>query len=107
MRPSKFSDAQKIAILQEAQDGEPVRNLCERIGISQATFYNWKKRLGNQDVSDIPPEVLRIRVLEQENARLRHLVADLSLEKEELAEIIKKNCIGLWSRKSNLTMAAQ
>ena len=87
MKKSKFTDQQVAFALQQAETGTPVEEVCRKMGVSQATFYRWKKVYGGL----MPSEVRRLRQLEEENARLRRLVADLSLDKEMLTEVIRKN----------------
>ena len=84
MKASKFSDAQKAFILKQGADGVPV--ICRRAGISQATYFNWKKRYDGL----LPPEMRRLKQLEDENAKLRKLVADLSLDREMLQDVIRR-----------------
>lgn len=86
MKKSKFTDQQVAFALQQAETGTPVKEVCRKMGVSQATFYRWKKVYGGL----MPSEVRRLRQLEEENARLRLLVADLSLDKEMLTEVIRK-----------------
>ena len=84
MKKSKFSEAQIAFILQQADEGTAVAEVCRKAGISDATFYNWRKRYGGM----IPSEVKRMRQLEDENNRLKRLVADLTLDKHMLAEAL-------------------
>ena len=86
MKASKFTDAQKAFIIKQGEDGVPVAEVCRKAGISQATFFNWRKKYGGL----MPSEVLRLRELEAENARLKKIVADLSLDKEMLQDVIKR-----------------
>ena len=86
MKASKFSDAQKAFILKQGADGVPVADICRRAGISQATYFNWKKKFDGL----LPTEMRRLKQLEDENGRLRKLVADLSLDKEMLQEVIRR-----------------
>lgn len=86
MKASKFSDAQKAFIIKRSDDGMPVAEICRKAGISQATFFNWKKKYGGM----LPSEMKRLRELEAENARLKKIVADLSLDKEMLQDVIKR-----------------
>lgn len=74
------SDAQKAFILKQGADGIPVAEICRRAGISQATYFNWKKKYDGL----LPTEMRRLKQLEDENTKLRKLVADLSLDKEML-----------------------
>ena len=86
MKASKFSDGQKAFVLKQAEDGVPVAEVCRKAGISQATFFNWKKKYG-----DMPPnEMRRLKQLEDENRRFKSIVADLSLDKEMLQDVIKR-----------------
>ncbi len=86
MKASKFSDAQKAFIIRQSDDGTPVAEVCRKAGISQATFFNWKKKYAGL----MPSEMKRLRELEDENARLKRIVADLSLDKEMLQDVIKR-----------------
>lgn len=86
MKASKFTDAQKAFIIKQGEDGVPVAEICRRAGISQATFFNWRKKYAGL----MPSEVRRLRELEAENARLKKIVADLSLDKEMLQDVIKR-----------------
>lgn len=85
MKASKFSDAQKAFILKQGADGFPVAEICRRAGISQATYFNWKKYDGL-----LPTEMKRLKQLEDENGKLRKLIADLSLDKEMLQDVIRR-----------------
>ncbi len=80
MKASKFSDAQKAFILKQGMDGVPVSDICRKAGISQATYFNWKKKFDGL----LPTEMRRLKQLEDENAELKKLVADLPLDKEML-----------------------
>ena len=93
MKTSKFSDAQKAFVLKQAEDGVPVAEVCRKAGISQATFFNWKKKYGGM----LPNEMRRLKQLEDENRRLKSIVADLSLDKEMLQDVIKRKLCGLLS----------
>ena len=86
MKKSRFTDQQIAFALQQAETGTPVEEVCRKLGISQATFFRWKKIYGGL----MPSEVRKLRHLEEENTRLRKLVADLTLDKEMLSEVIKK-----------------
>src|SRR5579863_10070598 len=72
MKASRFSDAQKAFILKQGADGMPVADLCRKAGISQATYFNWKKRYDGL----LPTEMRRLKQLEDENGKLKKLVAD-------------------------------
>ena len=86
MKASKFTDVQKAFIIKQAEDGTPVAEVCRKAGISSATFFNWKKKYAGL----MPSEMKRLRELEQENARLKKIVADLALDKEMLQDVIKR-----------------
>ena len=86
MKASKFTDAQKAFILKQGEQGIPVAEICRKAGISQATYFNWKKRYGGM----MPSEMKRLKELEDENARLKRIVADLSLDKEMLQDVLKR-----------------
>ena len=86
MKKSKFTEAQILFALKQAEQGVRVEEVCRKMGISHATFYNWKKKYGGLGVS----ELRRLRQLEEENARLKRIVADLSLDKEMLQDVLKK-----------------
>jgi putative transposase len=85
MKGSRFTDQQIAFALQQAEQGTAVAEVTRKMGISEQIFYRWKKKLGGL----MPSEVRKLRQLEEENARLRRLVADLSLDKE-LQEVIRK-----------------
>ncbi len=86
MKASKFTDAQKAFIIKQAEEDVTVADVCRKAGISSATFFNWKKKYAGL----MPSEMKRLRELEQENARLKKIVADLSLDKEMLQDVIKR-----------------
>jgi putative transposase len=86
MKKSKFSDEQITFALKQADTGTSVAEVCRKMGISEATFYNWKKKFGGQGTS----EMRRLKQLDEENRRLKRLVADLSPDKEMLQEARKK-----------------
>lgn len=86
MKASRFSDAQKAFILKQGADGVPVADICRRAGISQATYFNWKKRYRGL----LPDEMRRLKALEDENARLKKIVADLTLDREMLQDVIRR-----------------
>jgi putative transposase len=86
MRRSQFTDQQIAFALRQAEGGTPVPEVCRKMGVSEPTFYRWKQKFGGL----MPSEVQRVRQLEEENARLRRLVADLSLDKEMLQEVVRK-----------------
>lgn len=86
MKASKFSDAQTAFILKQGADGVPVADICRRAGLSQATNFNWKKKYAGM----LPPDMRRLKQLEDENSKLRKLVADISLDKEMLQDVIRR-----------------
>ena len=86
MRSSRFTEEQIVAILKESEGGTPTKELIRRHGISSATFYNWRRKYGGLEVS----EARRLKQLEDENARLKRLVADLSLDNTVLKDIVSK-----------------
>ena len=87
MKKSKYTEEQIAFALRQAQTGTRVEEICRKFGISQATFYNWKKKYGGLGVS----ELRRLKQLEVENSRLKKMVADLSLDKEMLQDVIQKS----------------
>ena len=86
MKASQFTDAQKAFIINQGEDGTPVADVCRKAGISQATYFNWKKKYDGMS----PPEMRRLKQLEDENSKLRKLVADLSLDREMLQDVIRR-----------------
>jgi putative transposase len=89
MKASRFSDAQKAFILKQGADGIPVADICRKAGISQATYFNWKKKYDGL-LPLLPDEMRRLKQLEDENAKLKKLVADLSLDREMLQDVIRR-----------------
>src|SRR3974390_2757134 len=87
MKPSRFTEEQIIAILREQEAGAATADVCRKHGISSATFYKWKARFGGLDVSD----ARRLRALEDENAKLKQLLADAMLDNVMLKDIAAKN----------------
>jgi len=82
MKASKFTDAQKAFIIKQGEDGMTVAEICRKAGISQATYHNWKKKYAGM----LPTDMKRLRELEDENTRLKKIVANLSLDKEMLQD---------------------
>ncbi|SDV48937.1 putative transposase [Chitinasiproducens palmae] len=86
MKTSKLTEAQIAFALKQAELGTKVDEVCRKLGISEATFYNWKKKYGGLG----PSELRRLRQLEEENTKLKRLVADLSLDKTMLQDVLAK-----------------
>ena len=86
MKKIKFSEAQIAFILKQAEDGTAIAEVCRKAGISDATFYNWRKKYAGL----MPSEMKRLRQLEEENAKLKRIVADLSLDKAMLQDLLSK-----------------
>jgi putative transposase len=86
MRKTAFTEEQVAHALRQAESGTPVAEVCRRLGISEQTFYRWKKRFAGMGVA----ELRRLRQLEDENRQLKQLVADLSLDKHMLQEVLRK-----------------
>lgn len=86
MKKSKFTEAQIAFALKQAETGTQVDEICRKLGISQATFFNWKKKFGGLGTN----ELRKLRQLEEENRQLKQLVADLSLDKQMLQDVLKK-----------------
>ena len=86
MRKSKFSETQIVAILNEAESGMAVKEVCRKHGISSPTYYKWKAKYGGLGVS----ELKRLKELEAENAKLKRMYADMALENTALKDLIEK-----------------
>jgi putative transposase len=86
MRTSKFTPEQMVMALRQAEGGTPVEEVCRKLGISEGTFFRWKKKFGTLGV----PEVRELRQLRDENRRLKSLVADLTLDRTVLQEALRK-----------------
>jgi len=87
MKRSKFSEEQITYALRQVEGGTPVSDVCRQLGVSEATFYVWKKKYAHLGVT----ELRQLRQLEEENQRLKRVVADLSLDKHILQETLRKN----------------
>jgi putative transposase len=85
-RKTTFTEEQITFALRQAEAGLPVEDVCRKLGISQATFFRWKQRYGEMGTA----EVRRLRQLEEENKKLKQLVADLSLDKKMLQDVLGK-----------------
>jgi putative transposase len=86
MRKSRFSEEQIIRILGRCEAGELVKDVCRDVGICENTYYRWKAKFGGMDVS----EARRLKELEQENRRLKAAVAELTLEKQALKDVLSR-----------------
>ena len=86
MKKTRFTETQIIAILKRQEAGIAVKDICREYGISDATFYNWKAKYGGLQVS----EVKRIKSLEEENTRLKRIVANLTLENDAIKMVLEK-----------------
>jgi putative transposase len=87
MRTSRFTEQQVVAALRQAENGTPVGEICRKLGISEQTFYRWKRKYAGIGVA----ELRRLRQVEDENRRLKQLVADLTLDRQMLQEALRKN----------------
>ncbi len=87
MKKTRYSEEQIVGVLKEADAGIPVSEVCRKYGISDATYYNWKAKYGGMAASDVK----RLKQLEDENRRLKQLVADLTLDNQALKSVISKN----------------
>ncbi len=90
MKKTKFSDERIAYVLRQAEGGTTATEVCRQNGISEQTFYRWKKRYGGMGHPLGVPELRRLRQLEEENSKLKQLVADLSLDKAMLQEVVSK-----------------
>src|SRR6185295_1244829 len=86
MKASKFSEAQIAFVLKQAEDGTAIGEVCRKAGISEATFYNWRKKYAGL----MPSEMKRLRQLEDENGKLKRIVADLSLDRAMLQDVLRR-----------------
>jgi putative transposase len=86
MKKKRFTEPQIAFVLKQAETGVPVGEVCRKAGISEQTFYRWKQKYGGM----LPSEMKKYKQMEEENARLKRLVADLSLDKEMLQEVLRK-----------------
>ena len=86
MKTSRFSEQQIASVLRQAEEGTAVAEVCRKAGISEATYYVWRKKFGGL----MPSEMKRLKQLEEENGKLKRIVADLALDKEMLQDVIKR-----------------
>lgn len=86
MKRSKFTEEQITYALRQHEAGTPVADVCRQLGVSEATFYVWKKKYAHMGVT----ELRELRQLREENARLKRMVADLSLDKQILTDVVRK-----------------
>ena len=86
MKKSKFTEAQIVFALKQSEQGVTVEDICRKMGVSEATFYNWKAKYGGLDVS----QLRRLKELESENARLKKMFAELSLAHHALQDAVEK-----------------
>jgi putative transposase len=103
MKASKLTDAQKAFVFKQGEEGVPVAEVCRKAGISQATYFAWKKKYAGL----MPSEMRRLKQLEEENSRLKRIVADLSLDKEMLQDIVRRKLRGLVASVSSSTRRVQ
>ena len=93
MKKSQFTPEQITFALRQAESGTPVPEVCRKMGISDQTFYRWKKRYLGMGIA----ELRRLKILEEENRKLKQLVADLSLDKQMLQDVLRKKDYSLLS----------
>lgn len=86
MKRKRFTEEQISYTLRQAESGTPVTEVCRKLGISEQTFYRWKRKFAGMGIA----ELRRLKQLEQENKRLKRLVADLTLDKQMLQDVLKK-----------------
>jgi len=91
MKKTNFTEVQIVSILHQQESGRTVKDICREHGISDATFYNWKAKYGGMEVSDVK----KMKDLEEENSRLKRIVANLTLENDAIKTVLEKKYGGL------------
>ena len=86
MKKSRYTEEQIIAVLKEVEAGAKLQDVVRRLGVTEQTYYRWKAKYGGMEVSDAK----KLRALEDENRRLKHLVADLTLDNQALKAVVAK-----------------
>ncbi len=86
MKKTRFTETQIVAVLKEVDSGVPVKDVCRKHGISDATYYNWKSKYGGMEASDLK----RMKELERELSQLKRMYADMALENRSLKDLIEK-----------------
>jgi putative transposase len=86
MKRKRFTEEQISYALRQAEGGTPVAEICRKLGVSEQTFYRWRKKYGSMGIA----ELRRLKQLEQENKKLKQIVADLTLDKQMLQDVLKK-----------------
>lgn len=86
MRKSRYSEHQIVGAVKQAEAGTPVKDICRELGVSSATFYQWRSKYGGMEASDLK----RLRELEEENRRLKQMYAELSLDHKILKDIVER-----------------
>lgn len=86
MKRKRFSEEQILAVLKQAEGGRSLGEICREFGVSEATFYNWRKKYSGLELSDLK----KLKALEDENRRLKKLVADQALDIQALRDVVKK-----------------
>ena len=90
MKKSRFSESQIVAALKSQEQGRDVNDIIRELGINRNTFYNWKKKYGGMEVS----QLRRVKELEEENAKLKHMYAELAIDNRILKNVVEKNFPG-------------
>ena len=86
MKKTRFTETQIVSTLKRQESGIPTKEICRELGISEATFYNWKSKYGGMEASDVK----RLKDLEEENARLKKMYADLAMDNQILKDLFTK-----------------